>query len=115
MQLLPLVLLLLCGVLTGCYDKFNAASQQIGPKVSLAPKDDVAAAAGSNPEGTIFDLAPGTYRRQAVEPKNNQRFIGSAGTVFSRGDDFAWLEGRERPLGRRWPAGNAAPIGLLRG
>lgn len=83
MQLLPIVFLLLSVVLTGCYDESNAAAQRIGPTVSLGPKDDVAAAAQSNPEGTIFNLAPGLYRQQAIEPKNHQRFIGSAGTVFN--------------------------------
>ena len=83
MKFHPLVLLSLCAAVTGCYDESSVASQQIGPVVSLGPKDDVELAAKSSPEGTVFKLASGTYRQQAIEPKNNQRFIGSNGTIFN--------------------------------
>ena len=109
MQLHPALLLLFCAALAGCYDESVAAIERQGPVVSLGPQNDVQAAAQSSPEGTTFKLAPGIYRLQSIEPKNNQKFIGSPGTVFSgarilRGwkpEDGHWVvDGLPAPLHR---------------
>jgi len=48
-------------------------------EVVLRPGDDLQNAVDANPEGTVFRLQPGTYRRQTVRPKSHQVFKGSRG------------------------------------
>jgi hypothetical protein len=52
--------------------------------VALQPADNVARAVAEAPPGTTFCLAPGLYRGVRLEPKANDRIIGSPGNGNSR-------------------------------
>lgn len=78
-----ILLLAVCALLAGCYDRPVDATRDNANSVSLRPGDDVQAVVDSNPEGITFILEPGIYRLQSVEPKNNQRFVGKSGVVFN--------------------------------
>src|SRR5687768_11932719 len=50
--------------------------------VVIEPGDSIQAAASQYPEGTIFVLRAGVYRRQTVRPRNHQVFTGEPGTIL---------------------------------
>jgi parallel beta-helix repeat protein len=62
-----------------------APSQCTG--VAVAPGADLEALAATKPAGTVFCVAPGTYRvRAAIRPRDGQRFIGTGpGVVLTGG------------------------------
>jgi len=107
MQLHTILLLLTCVGLTGCYESPVMMTAQSGETVPLRPQDDVQAAAQSHPEGTTFELAPGVYRLQTIQPKNNQKFIGARGVVFS---GAAALSGWKAENGHWTVEGLPAPL-----
>src|SRR5579872_7263959 len=51
-------------------------------QVLLTPAASITAAVAADPAGTTFVLSSGTYFDQEVTPKNNDAFIGQAGTVL---------------------------------
>lgn len=51
--------------------------------VRVLPQDDLNAIVQRNPENTVFVLEPGIYRRQSIEPKNGQQFVGKDGAILS--------------------------------
>jgi hypothetical protein len=63
---------------TGC-----VLSAQQQRTVILEPGQDIQAIVESSPRGTQFRFEPGVYRRQAIEPKDRQEFIGQDGMILS--------------------------------
>jgi parallel beta-helix repeat protein len=54
--------------------------------VAVAPGDDLEALAASKPAGTVFCIAPGTYRvRSQIKPRDGQQFIGTGPGVVVTG------------------------------
>jgi parallel beta-helix repeat protein len=60
-----------------------ASAQTIDPSwVVLYPGDNIQYQVKLYPAGTTFYLKAGTYRRQTIVPKNDNKFIGQAGAVL---------------------------------
>ena len=75
--------------------------------IVLQPGDDIRSAAKAAPPGTKFVLEPGIYRRQVIEPKDGQEFLGMDGAVLDGAmvlDDWTYDRGREL-----WAARNLPP------
>jgi parallel beta-helix repeat protein len=54
--------------------------------VAVSPGDDLAALAAANPAGTVFCIAPGTYRvGSQIKPRDGQQFIGTGPDVVITG------------------------------
>ena len=53
------------------------------PTVVLSPDMDIQEQVDSHPAGTKFLLKPGVYRRQTIDPKDGQQFIGEDGATLS--------------------------------
>jgi len=75
--------ILLCALISGCLEDPGPKSAYCADPVSLVPGDDLQDAVESCPEGTAFKLAKGIYRLQSLTPKNNQKFNGGQGVIFS--------------------------------
>lgn len=50
--------------------------------VPISPGESIQSAVDANPEGTTFILQSGVHRRQSVEPRNGNTFLGEQGTVL---------------------------------
>ena len=66
---------------------FLARSLELVPvfpiDVVIYPGTDIQSVVDANPTGTTFLIAEGTHRMQTIEPKNDQSFIGQAGSVLN--------------------------------
>ena len=74
--------------------------------VELSPGDDIQTFVSDEPEGTTFVLLPGVYRMQSIEPKDNDVFIGQAGTILNGSKVLAFSAVAGKSL---WDAA-AAPL-----
>jgi len=73
---------------TGC-----VLSAQQQRTVVLEPGQDIQTIVESSPRGTRFRFEPGVYRRQAIEPKDRQEFIGQDGVILSGAMELrTWTE-----------------------
>jgi Ca2+-binding RTX toxin-like protein len=75
----------------------------------LEPGNSLQAAIDANPEGTIFQLAPGIYRGLSLSPKTNDQIIGdpNGGTILTG----AVTLGNWQAAGGHWQAsGLPAPL-----
>jgi parallel beta-helix repeat protein len=59
--------------------------------VAVAPGDDLEALAAAKPSGTVFCIAPGTYRvRAGIRPRDGQQFTGTGpGVVVTGGTQLS--------------------------
>lgn len=67
------------------FKNFKAQAQTSGScaGIVVTPSDDLRALAAASAEGTTFCLQPGVYRNVSVEPRANQKFIGTSGVIFN--------------------------------
>lgn len=80
--------------------------------VNLKPGDRIAEIVADAPAGTTFNLAPGVYRYQSVQPKDRQKFIGKGDVVLNGAtvltdwqlNDGLWVAVWAEP--RRHPSGS---------
>ena len=70
--------------------------------VAVAPGADLEALAATRPAGTVFCIAPGTYRvRSQIQPRDGQQFVGTGpGVVITGGVPVTGFA----PSGGRWVA-----------
>jgi hypothetical protein len=62
--------------------------------VNIAPGQDVGGIVSSNPDGTSFVFASGTYNGASISPKNGQKFYGQSGAKLDgNGAESAFRSG----------------------
>ena len=74
--------------------------------IAVAPGADLEALAATRPAGTVFCIAPGTYRvRSQIQPRDGQQFVGTGpGVVITGGVPVTGFA----PSGGRWVATGTA-------
>ena len=72
--------LAICMTTAGCVTPSGVASSA---PVRLKPGDDIMKIVSRYSENTVFTLSPGDYRRQYIEPRDGQKFIGDDGAILS--------------------------------
>ena len=81
--------------------------------VAVAPGADLEALAATRPAGTVFCIAPGTYRvRSQIQPRDGQQFVGTGpGVVITGGVPLTGFA----PSGGRWVATGTTTAAYVEG
>jgi hypothetical protein len=81
-------------------------------EIFLSPGDQIQAAVDRAPEDSVFHLRAGVYRRQNIQPKSGDQFVGDIGSVLNGSEPLEFTKAKsERSL---WTA-QIAPTGRTHG